>query len=701
MFTGMLSIAASADDERPPDWWSYMEPYNNAVSEGDPDKIIATGKAFEEYYLQYPMNMKIASDLMNVYVKFNELLYFENKGDYDSALEYTRKRMETAQYIYDHNGDYIDVIISAKAHEQLLTPLTGVYAVSYTQNISRGTKAESTSGTRYGTPALGYFSTNGKGSIVSVYVEMEENTLRNEERWFKNYDDGQHVIQVNLNFKNEVKTPSRVLKGDYDSNIEETMKSIADIKSPVTLRIGAEMNIWSCPTSEAETFRNDFKEAFKYIVKKARSIAPNVEIIWSPMAVCKWGETLDQYWPGDEYVDWVGTSLYFNYGRYDSDSRAWVEHTRSMQYADPVGKAKLIVEFADAHNKPVAVTEGGCRKDDPILGNTAEDFAVKLTAKEYSTLNMVYPQIRSIIHFDQSNADGDFLLNGKLLSAVEDAINNNPTLISNGESKAGSYIPLENFSETVDGQLIIGATGLTYNNTDVTVKYYLDGTNVANPTSSPNQYKLDVSSLSDGNHTLKVTFDDLHGYTVEKIYTLTKDNTKISCKLGSSGSTQTDHVFSDVPSDAYYFDAVNWAYDNSITTGKTDTEFGPNETCTRAHVVTFLWRAFGSPSPSDRTNPFTDVPENAYYTNAVLWAVEKGITKGSSATTFNPDQTCSTAHILTFLYRAFGIGADGYYQDAAKWANDENLLKDTGVTVDPTEDCSRANVVTFLYRKLA
>ena len=80
--------------------------------------------------------MKIASDLMNVYVKFNELLYFENKGDYDSALEYTRKRMETAQYIYDHNGDYIDVIISAKAHEQLLTPLTGVYAVSYTQNIS-------------------------------------------------------------------------------------------------------------------------------------------------------------------------------------------------------------------------------------------------------------------------------------------------------------------------------------------------------------------------------------------------------------------------------------------------------------------------------------------------------------------------------------------------------------------------------------
>ena len=111
--------------------------------------------------------------------------------------------------------------------------------------------------------------------------------------------------------------------------------------------------------------------------------------------------------------------------------------------------------------------------------------------------------------------------------------------------------------------------------------------------------------------------------------------------------------FDDVKDESqYYFDPVYWAVDKGITTGSTPTTFNPGAGCTRAQVVTFLWRAAGKPEPTSTTNPFEDVAADQYYYKAVLWAVEKGITKGTSETKFSPDSTCTRAQIVTFLYRA-------------------------------------------------
>ena len=110
--------------------------------------------------------------------------------------------------------------------------------------------------------------------------------------------------------------------------------------------------------------------------------------------------------------------------------------------------------------------------------------------------------------------------------------------------------------------------------------------------------------------------------------------------------------FSDVTGGEYYYDAVMWAAGSKITTGTTPTTFSPHEGCTRAQVVTFLWRTFGKPAPTSNNNPFTDVPASAYYYDAVLWAVEMGITTGTTATTFSPEATCTRGQIVTFLYRA-------------------------------------------------
>ena len=159
--------------------------------------------------------------------------------------------------------------------------------------------------------------------------------------------------------------------------------------------------------------------------------------------------------------------------------------------------------------------------------------------------------------------------------------------------------------------------------------------------------------------------------------------------------------FTDVYEDDAFAGAVVWAKEQAITTGTTETTFSPFSTVTRSQAVTFLWRAMGKPRPISTQNPFTDVKESDYFYEAVLWAVENGITLGTSETAFTPYQTCSTAHILTFLYRTLHPGKDGWYQEAADWAASHGLLRGVPLKIAPGVDCPRADVVTFLFRELA
>ena len=173
--------------------------------------------------------------------------------------------------------------------------------------------------------------------------------------------------------------------------------------------------------------------------------------------------------------------------------------------------------------------------------------------------------------------------------------------------------------------------------------------------------------------------------------------------------------FTDVAVTDYYYDAVLWAAENGITGGVDDTHFAPNAPCTRAQIVTFLWRAAGSPAPKSSDMPFEDVAAGSYYHDAVLWAVEQGITVGTSATTFSPDDTCTRAHIVTFLWRAqqspaagsanpfLDVASDAYYTDAVLWAVKNGITVGTnaaGTTFSPDDDCTRAQIVTFLFRCL-
>ena len=187
-------------------------------------------------------------------------------------------------------------------------------------------------------------------------------------------------------------------------------------------------------------------------------------------------------------------------------------------------------------------------------------------------------------------------------------------------------------------------------------------------------------------------------------------NITVYAKWTQNGGT-AQNPFVDVKEGAYYYDAVLWAVEQKITSGTSATTFSPDASCTRAQMVTFLWRAAGSPKVENGKNPFTDVKADAYYYDAVLWAVEKGVTSGTSATTFSPDATVTRGQTVTFLYRNAGspevsgtmpftdVEADAYYAKAVQWAVQQKITTGTSeTTFSPMSDCTRGQIVTFLYR---
>lgn len=234
--------------------------------------------------------------------------------------------------------------------------------------------------------------------------------------------------------------------------------------------------------------------------------------------------------------------------------------------------------------------------------------------------------------------------------------------------------------------------------------------------------------------TVTVTIQPDAGYTTDRLTVTQADGDTISVSRKTDtrytfvmpgcnvevkaifAQAQTSHVgsFIDVPASAYYEDAVRWAVEKGITTGTDATHFDPDQPCTRAQMVLFLWRAYGSPRPTIITHPFKDVRSSADFYIAMLWAVERGITFGDSTTLFAPEKGCTRAQAVTFLHRAAGkpvasgksvfvdVKDDAYYADAVNWANGRNITAGTDAAAfSPETICSRAEMATFLYRAMA
>ena len=308
--------------------------------------------------------------------------------------------------------------------------------------------------------------------------------------------------------------------------------------------------------------------------------------------------------------------------------------------------------------------------------------------------------------------DGSFTIDGTLESgnvailslSAQDGAGNTSTpqramVVRQAEKPSapsgGSYVPAypvetpdktENGTVTVSPKNAAGGTTVT-----VTVK--------------PNDgYVLETLTVTDKNgDELKLT-DKGNGK-----YTFTMPGSKVEVKATFMEDNSVLNFFYDVPNDAFFYEAVKWAVKSGVTNGLTETMFGPYEPCTRAQIITFLWRAAGSPEPKTAVS-FADVPAGSYYAKAVAWAIENGITNGMTETTFAPDATCTRGQGVTFLYRALkgsaggsanftDVKSDTFYADAVNWAVANNVTNGTSdTTFSPDDNCTRGQIVTFLYR---
>ena len=311
--------------------------------------------------------------------------------------------------------------------------------------------------------------------------------------------------------------------------------------------------------------------------------------------------------------------------------------------------------------------------------------------------------------------DGSFTIDGTLESgnvailslSAQDGAGNTSTpqqamVVRQAETPSapsgGSYVPAypvetpdktENGTITVSPKNAAGGTTVT-----VTVK--------------PNDgYVLETLTVTDKNgDELKLT-DKGNGK-----YTFTMPGSKVEVKATFMEDNSVLNFFYDVPNDAFFYEAGKWAVKSGVTNGLTETMFGPYEPCTRAQIVTFLWRAAGSPEPKAMSS-FADVPASAYYAKAVAWAIENGITTGTGDGKFSPDATCTRAQAVTFLFRISKTSADGtpafsdvatdaYYAEAVKWATDNGITNGiSGGLFGPDNDCTRGQIVTFLWRLYA
>ena len=250
----------------------------------------------------------------------------------------------------------------------------------------------------------------------------------------------------------------------------------------------------------------------------------------------------------------------------------------------------------------------------------------------------------------------------------------------------------------------------------VTVDKTENGSVTVSPKSASKGSTVTITVKPDSGYVLEtLTVTDKNGNELtlkdkgDGKYTFTMPAGKVEVKATFMEDNSMLNFFYDVPNGAYFYEAVKWAVKNGITTGVGNDLFAPEQPCTRAQIVTFLWRAAGSPEPKTASS-FTDVSASAYYAKAVAWAIENGITNGMTETTFAPNATCTRGQSVTFLHRALkgtasgstnftDVKSDAFYADAINWAVANNVTNGTSnTTFSPNADCTRAEIVTFLYR---
>ncbi len=397
--------------------------------------------------------------------------------------------------------------------------------------------------------------------------------------------------------------------------------------------------------------------------------------------------------------DWDSKNIPANYSKVD-EAIAKAEALNKDNYKDFTGveaavnavvRDKNITEQSEVDAMAKAIEDAIAALQYKDADYTKVDAAIAkanaLNKDNYKDFTGVEAAVKAVVRgkniTEQSEVD-------KMAKAIEDAINALVRRSSGGDDSDPTYA-IEVGKDIRNGTVTANR------------RYAERGDTVTITVKPDDGFKLDDLTVTDKNgNELKLT-DKGNGK-----YTFTMPASKVEIKATFVKEVETS-PFSDVSTSAYYYEAVKWAQEKGITGGIGNGLFGPNQPCTRAQIVTFLWRAAGSPAPKHMSS-FADVPADAFYAKAVAWAVENGITGGTGDGKFSPDATCTRAQSVTFLFRAIGklvdskaefsdVLTDSYYANAVAWAVENGVTNGIGDGLfGPDNSCTRAQIVTFLFR---
>ena len=494
--------------------------------------------------------------------------------------------------------------------------------------------------------------------------------------------------------------PHEGLDSVKDSDIIAFARKLHTCGKKVMVRYANEMNDPSVPWYRPHTeYPADYREGYIRFARLMRAYAPEVPLIWSPNFAP--AHTALSYYPGDAYVDYVGASSYISSYRYtDSEKKAGLDVLGTGSRLQRWSRQIDFLYNAFGYRKPILISEGAAAWMDQTTGTNASALAAEQIRDFYTYLTIRYPNLKYAVWFNINPGTAKYMVtdNPATLTAYNEAISDARYLSDAASAAPYCYVPLDTFNGVQpmprSVQELCAYCSCGDNRSVAAVRYEINGQVIGTATEAPYRVTCDFSRWF-GTAQLRVSLLNASGGVL-----LSRD---VSVVVGG---------MPDVDAAEYFALPVAWAVENGISSGTSAYTFSPYAPCTRGQVITFLWRAAGCPQPASAANPFTDVPAGAYYRDAVLWAVEKGITRGTSDTTFQPDLPCTRAQSVTFFYRAAGtppvgsgtlpftdVPADEYYRAPVAWALERGITSGTTpTTFSPDALCTRGQIVTFLYR---
>ena len=510
--TAGMTLTASAAFTYPSAYWKLHDAWAAAVSAKNADQVLTLAKQTYDLLTPYGMNENVCG---NLEVKCAQAAWCsEQKGDIAGAITWLQRQRSMAAWLDANVHSYKDTLLNIDAKLEYLNAAKemAIYVQTEQSGNHYASSGAKDSGTLLGSAVTG--SQRGESASLMYVNFMDGYSV---DYWIDYYkstssafaaaaDGG--VIELAWNFSPESTAGAqRVLDSAADSYIAEGLQAMGNLNATVLLRIGGEMNNWSNIDS------GTFIQAFQKIAAQAHQYS-NIKIVFSPATISDRNHTISEFYPGDQYVDWVGVSDYQNSAyagqapAYTFDAAAYgndAYYGRGLYSSDPLTLVRPIARLAQQHNKPLMISECGFSYTSAAGGDQTAYAADQLN-KLYSYANMIFPQTKAVFYFDKdmSGSAYHYALSGSstLAGTYENAIQANGSYLKEGQTSAPAWTALSNVSQG-QGQLRLATYAVFPSSAATTVTYYVDGKAVYSSSKAPYYYTLDLTSIAPGTHTVQ------------------------------------------------------------------------------------------------------------------------------------------------------------------------------------------------------